>query len=275
LIKKSEAMMSTANLQLDHTLADEAVWFMRRHGGTNDDGLAALLSLMGVEGCAPDVATSVVPRRLRAGAPLFHEGSCAQAVYFVAAGTFKFMHTAEDGYEQVLGFAGRAEMLGYDALCCGQHPTTAVALEDSTVLVLPMGDLFALCQSVPEFARSLHASTSRQLLHQVEIADLMAAVSAEVRLARFLLQLSNHMAERGQSPRRLYLRMSRKDIASHLGVAHETVSRSFGTLANWGCVAVSNREVEILDRALLKACASNTRGLADAPRDAAALRRAA
>jgi len=267
--------MSTATLQLDHALGSEAAWFTRRHGNAGDDGLAALLHLMGIEDEMPAVATNVASRRLRAGAPLFHEGACAQAVYFVVAGTFKFMHTAEDGYEQVLGFAGRAEMLGYDALCRGQHPTTAIALEDSTVLVLPMGDLFASCQNVPAFARALHASTSRQLLHQVEIAHLMAAVSAEVRLARFLVQLSDHMAERGQSPRRLYLRMSRKDIASHLGVAHETVSRSFGALANWGCVAVNNREVEILDRALLKACASNTRGLADAPRDSAALRRVA
>lgn len=267
--------MSMASLQLDHALGDEAAWFMRSHGGTRDDDLAALLNLLGIENCTPAVATSVVPRRLRAGTPLFHEGACAQAIYFVAAGTFKFMHTAEDGYEQVLGFAGRAEMLGYDALCRGQHPTTAAALEDSTVLVLPIGDLFALCQSVPAFARALHASTSRQLLHQVEIAHLMAAVSAEVRLARFLVQLADHMAERGQSPRRLYLRMSRKDIASHLGVAHETVSRSFGTLAHWGCVAVNNREVEILDRERLKACACNTRGLADAPRAATALRRVA
>ena len=72
------------------------------------------------------------------------------------------------------------------------------------------------------------------------------------------------MAERGQSSRRLYLRMSRRDIASHLGVSHETVSRSFGALANWGCITVNNREVEILDRERLMACASNTRGLADA-----------
>jgi CRP/FNR family transcriptional regulator len=178
-------------------------------------------------------------------------------------GTFKALHIAEDGYEQVLGFAGRGEVLGYDALCQGLHPTTAVALEDSTVYALALPDVFALFQRLPALDRALHLTLSRQLMHQVEIANLMAAVSAEVRLARFLVQLSERMAERGQSPRRLLLRMSRRDIASHIGVAHETVSRSFGVLMHLGCLAVCNREVEILDLERLKACASNTRGLAD------------
>ncbi|MEO8122616.1 MAG: Crp/Fnr family transcriptional regulator [Burkholderiales bacterium] len=262
--------MSIAKLEFDHAAGNEAAWFVRRGTGTPQDGLAALLRLMGVDEFTPEVAAHITTRRVRAGVVLFHEGTCAQSVYFVAVGTFKFMHTAEDGYEQVLGFAGRGEMLGYDALCQREHPTTAVALEDSTVYGLPIGDLFGLSARVPALGRLLHMAASRQLLHQIEIAHLMAAVSAEVRLARFLLQLSEHMAERGQSSRRLYLRMSRRDIASHLGVAHETVSRSFGALASWGCVAVSNREVEILDRERLVACASNTRGLADPRRDIAA-----
>ncbi|HMN76692.1 MAG TPA: Crp/Fnr family transcriptional regulator [Burkholderiaceae bacterium] len=262
--------MSMANLEIDQAAGSNDAWFVRRSAAAPQDGLAALFRLMGVAEPAPHATAQITTRRVRAGVALFHEGTCAQAVYFIAVGTFKLMHTAEDGYEQVLGFAGRAEMLGYDALCQRAYPTTAVALEDSTVYALPVADLFGLSARVPALGRVLHLAASRQLLHQVEIAHLMAAVSAEVRLARFLLQFSDHMAERGQSPRRLYLRMSRRDIASHLGVAHETVSRSFGALANWGCVAVNNREVEILDRERLLACASNTRGLVHARRGGAA-----
>ena len=54
----------------------------------------------------------------------------------------------------------------------------------------------------------------------------LRAVAADARLARFLVQLSARMAECGQSPRRLLLRMNRRDIANHLGLAHETISRS-------------------------------------------------
>jgi CRP/FNR family transcriptional regulator len=88
-------------------------------------------------------------------------------------------------------------------------------------------------------------------------------VAAEVRLARFLLQLSQRMAVCGQSSRRFHLRMSRRDIASYIGVAHETVSRSFGALARWGLVQVDNREVELLDMQALRGLASSTRRAMD------------
>jgi CRP/FNR family transcriptional regulator len=68
------------------------------------------------------------------------------------------------------------------------------------------------------------------------------------------------MADRGQSPRRLLLRMNRRDIANHLGLAHETISRSFRLLVDRGWLRVDNREVEILDLDGLKRCARSTRG---------------
>ena len=106
-------------------------------------------------------------------------------------------------------------------------------------------------------------AVSRALAQQGELADVMAAVAAEVRLARFMLQLSCRMEACGQSPRRFRLRMGRRDIASHLGVAHETVSRSFQALARWALLNVSNREVEILDMDGLKTLAHCTRRHAD------------
>jgi CRP/FNR family transcriptional regulator len=245
--------------------SSESAWYVRREPAIAG-GAGELLRLMGVSADEPGLVDGIAvsTRRIRVGGTLFHEGAQAQAIHFVSVGTFKSLHIAEDGYEQVLGFAGRGEVLGYDAVYLGLHPTTAVALEDSTVLSLALPDVFTLCQRVQALDRVLHLTLSRQLMHQVEIANLMAAVSAEVRLARFLVQLSQRMAEHGQSPRRLLLRMSRRDIASHIGVAHETVSRSFSVLMHLGCLAVCNREVEILDVERLKACASNTRGLGDA-----------
>jgi CRP/FNR family transcriptional regulator, anaerobic regulatory protein len=229
--------------------------------------LADLMQLMGADPGDLRLAAAVpVPvRRVRAGDALFHEGARAEAIYFVRAGTFKTFRTAEDGYEQVLGFAGRAELLGFDALCGQCHPSAAVALEESSVYVLMLRDIFMLGQRLPEFDRVVHLAVSMALTRRGELADLMAAVAAEVRLARFLVQLSQRMAACGQSPRRFHLRMSRRDIASHLGVAHETVSRSFSALAGWGFVRVDNREVDILDMAALKELSRSTRRQVDEP----------
>lgn len=201
----------------------------------------------------------VSTQRVREGATLFHEGAKAAAVYFIAMGSFKSFHTTEDGYEQVVAFSSRRDVLGFDAIHVGRHVTSAVALEDSRVYAILLDDLHLLGQRVPELDRVLHVAVSDQLKRYGELVDLMSAVAAEARLGRFILQMSQRMTALGQSPYRLYLRMSRRDIASYLGVAHETVSRSFGALSRAGYLAVHRREVDILDMDGLRVCARGTR----------------
>jgi CRP/FNR family transcriptional regulator len=211
-------------------------------------------------------------RRVSAGDHLMHMGARSEALYFVCTGTFKIFRTDEDGYEQVLAFAGRREVLAFDSICTETHPTAASALEDSSVYVIRKADLPALSRAEPAFERELQHAASRALTRTNELVDVMAAVAAEVRLARFLLQLSRQMAASGQSPRRFHLRMGRRDIASMLGVAHETVSRSFTALAMNCLIHVSDRDVEILDMDGLKAYSRSTRRSMDEPGMAATRR---
>lgn len=235
---------------------------LTRHGSGNDRGtLSHLLALIGVDagGMKAAVDTPLLVKRVPAGEALFHEGLPADSIYFVRSGTLKIFRTAEDGYEQVLGFVGRSEVLGFDGLNSGAHPTGAIALEDSSVYAILVAELFSLTEHSPALGRGVHRAVSNALARHGQIADVMAAVAAEVRLARFLCHLSQQMAEQGQSPRRFHLRMSRRDIASYLGVAHETISRSFTELSYWGLLRVNNREVEIVDMDGLKVLSRSTR----------------
>jgi len=228
-------------------------------------GLVELLRLAGADPGDARLGVDIpVPvRRVQEGQSLFLEGARAQAIYFVRGGTFKTFCTGEDGYEQVLGFSGRGELLGVEAIGSGQFPNQAVALEDSSVFVLMLADYFGAGPRNPALDRMVFAAVSDAMQRRGELADVMAAVAAEVRLARFLMHLSRRLAASGQSPRRFHLRMGRRDIASYLGVAHETVSRSFGTLVDAGLLRIDNREVEILDVEELRAFSSGTRRRTD------------
>jgi CRP/FNR family transcriptional regulator len=198
-------------------------------------------------------------RRLRAGESLVYEGAPADAIFFVRSGTFKVFRIAEDGYEQVLAFAVRSEVLGFDALCMASYPAAMQALEDSTVYVIARHDIARLSQAIPAFAGVLQQAGSQTLTHSRELVDVLAAVASDVRLARFLIQLSQRMVACSQSPRRFLLRLGRRELASLLGVAHETVSRCFTALAALGLLQVDDREVEILDMNGLIAFSRNTR----------------
>jgi CRP/FNR family transcriptional regulator len=202
-------------------------------------------------------------QRVARGAPLVLEGAHAQTLFIVKTGSFKTVKTAEDGYEHVLSFVWPRDLIGYDGLYREHYAFGAVALEDSRVIVLPLASLAALRQRSSALDAALQTLIARQLAHTGEVAEVMSAVAADARVARFLMQLSERMAEAGQSPRRLLLRMNRRDIANHLGLAHETVSRSLRLLSDRGWLHVDNRELEILEPAGLRRCARSTRGTAD------------
>jgi len=256
-----------------HTLNDSgrsrSAWFIR--GAATDSAqplvtdLRGLIELLGGTADAQALGSNeqFAVHRVPRGTSLVHEGAHARTLYIVQSGSFKCVKTAEDGYEHVLGFAWRRDLIGYDGLYREHYAFAAVALEDSRVIALPLASLAQVRQRSATFDAALQALIARQLAHAGEIAEVMAAVAADVRLARFLVQLSARMAERGQSPRRLLLRMNRRDIANHLGLAHETISRSFRMLSEGGWLRVDNREVEILDLPGLKQCARSTRGVAD------------
>lgn len=237
------------------------------------ESLNDLLRLWG--GDAPRAACAgqtVLPVwRVRAGAPLLLEGAPADLVHVVRTGSFKCQRVGEDGYEQVLAFLGPGDVPGIDALGSGRQSCGVVALEDSTVYALPARELDRLRLLHPALDQGLQRAVARQLADARHAVEMMSAVAAEVRLGRFLLWLSENMAARGQSPRRLLLRMSRRDIASLLGIAHETVSRAFSALTELGLLRVENRDVELLDLDGLRRCTRATRStLVDLPASAAA-----
>lgn len=231
------------------------------------DPLQELMRLLGVPDSQASCGLPNQPLKLRLapGATLSHEGAEVDFIHVVRSGSFKCVRVLEDGYEQVLNFADRGDLLGFDGLCRGAHLTSVIALEDSTVYGLAVHELSLMRAQSQAFCQALQMTLGRQLVRAERTLEMMAAVSAETRLARFLVWQSEHMAERGESPRRFLLRMSRRDIASLLGVAHETVSRSFTLMVRAGLLRVDNREVEILDFEHLAACTRGTRGGCDDP----------
>jgi CRP/FNR family transcriptional regulator len=224
---------------------------------------ADLVRLMGVSVADAQAVASRIPvmvRRVAEQTPLFVQGSPADALYVARHGHFKLVHTDREGYEQVLDFASRLDLLGGDVLAGAPHAWSAMALEDSSAWVLPLRELRMLRRDTPGFEDAFERALAVQLLHAGELAELMNAVASEVRLARFVLHQAARAASKGLSPRRLVLPMTRKDIGSYLGLAHETVSRGFGQLCRIGCIRVRQKEIEITDLDGLAACARNTRG---------------
>jgi CRP/FNR family transcriptional regulator len=72
-------------------------------------------------------------------------------------------------------------------------------------------------------------------------------MTAEQRVATFLLNLSRRFKARGFSAAEFHLRMTRAEIGCYLGVKLETVSRMFSKFQREHLVQANGKTVRIVD----------------------------
>jgi CRP/FNR family transcriptional regulator len=190
---------------------------------------------------------------VEAGAHVFREGDPFTSIAAVRSGTVKSYVLDADGHEQVLGFHFPGEVIGLNAIDPERHPCSAVALDTVQLCRFSFPKIALLATQLP----GLQARLFRLLSRDIGITTLLADDhSADERLAAFLVRIGTRLADRGFSADRFALVMSRTDIANYLRLAPETVSRVLRRFQDTGLLRVERRDVEILDRARLRALAA-------------------
>ena len=142
---------------------------------------------------------------------------------------------------------------GQDGIETERCQSSAVALEDSEVWEIPFTRMEALCRQDPAMQRMFHRLMSREIQRDYLMMLLLGSMSAEERLAAFLLNLSQRLTARGYSPVRFVLRMSRREIGSYLGLTLETVSRVFSRFQREGIIRAELKTMELKDLGRLRA----------------------
>ena len=204
------------------------------------------VNLTGTEIDQLDDLTKLKHTYLR-GEHLFRSGAKFTSLYAIRTGFFKTRIEHEDGREQITGFQMAGEIIGMDAISSNAHTCDAIALEDSEVCEIPFASLEALSRELPSLQRHLHRILSREIVRDQGIMLLLGSMSAEERLAAFLLKLSQRFAARGYSPTAFHLRMTRQEIGSYLGMKLETVSRALSNFQQNGLISVNRKSVRLLD----------------------------
>ena len=186
------------------------------------------------------------------GEHVFREGDPFEAIAAVRAGTVKTYVVDRDGHEHVHGFHLPGEVIGLNAIDGDRYPCNAVALDTVMLCRFSFPRIALLAARLPNLQQHLFRLMSRD----IGIAALFARDNtADERMAAFLIGLSRRLAQRGFSPRRFQLTMTRTDIANYLRQAPETVSRVLRRFEQDGLLHIKQRDVEILDLARLEALA--------------------
>ena len=189
--------------------------------------------------------------------PVFHANQSFEHVYAVKSGMFKSVVIDANGNEHILGFHLPGELFGLDAIYPKKYLSNAISLGTSTACVIHYTDLETLSGKLPSLQRQLFCLMSKE----VNTSQLMSVEHpADQKLAGFILSLSVRYKERGYSQTRINLMMPRRDIASHLNMASETVSRLFKRFQQEGLIYIKRSDLQITNMNALKqlaGCASS------------------
>ena len=184
--------------------------------------------------------------KLRARVVLFAEGDPADQVFEVVKGAVVVSRSLTGGRRQILDVVGPGRMLGFTAQPA--HECTAIAVTATQVIAFDRSDAWTE-NNEPNF--DVAALTEIDRLRG--LVSLLGRKTAVERLATFLAGLLSG----GGDEQVVQLLLSRQEMADHLGLAVETISRGFFALKQAGVIAAARRtSVTVLDCQALRRVAA-------------------
>jgi len=190
------------------------------------------------------------------GEHLYRNGQPFRAVMVVETGSFKVCDLTEDGRERVTAFKLRGDCLGVESIDLARYACDAVALEPSSCWEISYAALLRAAAQTPGVQADLNAALAREIRNGASWMMALATLAADSRVAAFLLDMWHRCGSAGCVTAHFALRMSRMDMASFLGLKHETISRSLAHLVERRYIRVCRRDVDVLDPGGLTQCAS-------------------
>ena len=174
------------------------------------------------------------------------EGDPTDYMFLVVSGTVRTCRTYETGTRSIIAFYLPGDLLGWTN--AAKHSLSVEAATDAIILFLKRSVLLSVASQERGFANTLLAATTNELLRTQEHA-MMISRSAQCRVAKFLTDLWMRLGKTTC----LDIPMSHQDIADHLGLTIETVSRVITNLERAGLVRrVSPQKLILQNQLALK-----------------------
>ena len=179
---------------------------------------------------------------------LFRVGDPSDVAFVLCSGHVKARIRSSEGRELVLHVAAPGEAPGYlDLLDEAPRSADAVAQDDVEVLTLPARAVRRALIEHPDALMELSIGLAEIIRKLDELMRDFVFLDLPARLAKLLLARS---ADGG----RVELGVTQSELATHLGVARQSLNRALGDLQRRGLIRVedSGTTVQLLDRMALR-----------------------
>ncbi len=186
---------------------------------------------------------------LAKGEELFAEGDEAEFFYQVVSGAIRSYKLLSDGRRQIDAFHLRGDIFGLEA--GSNHRFSAEAVGAATVIAYRRSRLSALIEDDTAFRDRIMTATLRSLERAQDHMLLLGRKTAQEKMATFLLDMAERLSKDDEH---FELPMQRSDIADHLGLTIETVSRTLTQFARSGLIRLlpAGRSIGLCNKMALR-----------------------
>jgi CRP/FNR family transcriptional regulator len=186
-------------------------------------------------------------RRYKRGQRIHTIGQQFDTLFAVHSGFLKTILIDNYDNEQVLAFPMKGDLFGVDGVLTRRHTAEAVAQTDCDLVLIPFRELSMLARTHAGMETLIYTLLGRELQREQAMISVLCSLSAEAKVAHFLVSLSDRFVAMGYSGKLFNLRMSRQDIGSYLGLTLETVSRTLSALNACGLISVQRRAIGLIE----------------------------
>lgn len=195
-----------------------------------------------------DVSHHKVMNHYKKGQTIFFQGNPPMGLYCVSTGKIKISRSGNDGKEAIIRIAGPGDVLGHRSLFSKEkYEATATVLEDSSICFIEKNYIYATIQSDPSVALNMIEKLSRDMGIAEKKSAAMFQKNARERLADLFVEFSEDYGVKVEDMIKLDIRLSREEIASLIGSAHETVIRLISEFKEEGILVLEGKTILVKD----------------------------
>ena len=182
--------------------------------------------------------------RIEKNQTVFEAGATFQNLFTVHSGIFKSVYLTQQGDERIVDLFIPGQVMGFDGIHAGKYKTTVKSVSSGSYCVIPFYPLQELAMKHRDIQNRVMKMMSEKII-QYEITH--SQYNAKQKLVSFVKDVSDLYFSRGFSASQFPFQVSQRDLANYLGLAEETLSRTFTKLKKNEILSLADHQITVID----------------------------
>lgn len=194
-----------------------------------------------------EVSMTATHKKYKKGENIYFEGETAEKLFVINTGKVKISKLSEEGKEQIIRILQAGDFMGELSIFTNSPlKNNAEAVEATTVCTIDSKKIKELIEERPGIAIKILKELSMRLEKTESLIESLGLRDVEQRVADILVKLMDE-------DNVVDLSISKKDLAAHIGMSQETLSRKLTNFQEKGFIRQQGqRKIIILNKEALQ-----------------------